>query len=70
MVEGLTVTCRLDGRRYPTGRMVTKEEMKQLNVWRHKFHGEWDYVIKPREQRNIQEGGRRYGKGSQALDRG
>ena len=46
--KGLTVTCRLDRRAYPTGRKVTKEEMKLLNVQRHKFHGEWNYVIRPR----------------------
>ena len=46
--KGLTVTCRLDRRKYPTGRKVTKEEMQQLNLRRQKFHGEWNYVIKPR----------------------
>ena len=45
--KGLTVTCRLDRRKYPTGRKVTKEEMQQLNLRRQKFHGEWNYVIKP-----------------------
>ena len=45
--KGLTVTCRLDRRKYPTGRKVTNEEMKGLNLHRHKFHGEWNYVIKP-----------------------
>jgi hypothetical protein len=28
--KGLKVTCRLDRRKYPTGRKVTKEEMKSL----------------------------------------
>jgi hypothetical protein len=45
--KGLTVTCRLDHRKYPTGREVTPEEMKQINLHRDKFHGEWNYVIKP-----------------------
>jgi hypothetical protein len=45
--KGLTVTCRLDRRRYPTGRKVTAEEMKQVNLYPDKFHGEWNYVIKP-----------------------
>jgi hypothetical protein len=44
---GLSVTCRLDRRKYPTGRKVTAEEMKQLNIYPGKFHGEWNYVIKP-----------------------
>ena len=46
--KGLTVTCRLDRRKYPTGRKITDEEMKQINIERDKFHGEWNYVIMPR----------------------
>ena len=45
--KGLTVICRLDRRKYPTGRKVTKEEMEQVNLRRHPFHGEWNYVIRP-----------------------
>lgn len=46
--KGLKVTCRLDRRKYPTGRKVSDEEVKQLRIKRDKFHGEWNYVIKPR----------------------
>jgi len=49
--KGLMVTCRLDRRKYPTGRKVTAEEMKQVNVYPDKFHGEWNYVIKPHRAR-------------------
>ncbi len=45
--KGLKVTCRLDRRKYPTGRKVTDEEMKLIHVERNKFHGDWNYVIKP-----------------------
>lgn len=45
--KGLKVTCRLDRRKYPTGRKVTNEEMKYLNLERHTFHGEWNYIIRP-----------------------
>lgn len=45
--KGLKVTCRLDRRKYPTGRTVTDEEMKRVNIRRQKFHGEWNYVIRP-----------------------
>lgn len=45
--KGLTVTCRLDRRKYPTGRKVTREQMKQVNLYPDKFHGEWNYVIQP-----------------------
>jgi hypothetical protein len=45
--KGLKVTCRLDRRKYPTGRRVSDEEMKQVNMEPNKFHGDWNYVIKP-----------------------
>ncbi len=45
--KGLKVTCRLDRRKYPTGRGITDEEMQRVNLERDKFHGEWNYVIKP-----------------------
>ena len=45
--KGLTVTCRLDRRRYPTGLEVSNAEMARVNLERNKFHGEWNYVIKP-----------------------
>jgi hypothetical protein len=48
--KGLTVTCRLDRRKYPTGRKVSNEEMKRLKLKRNKFHGEWNYVIQPRSE--------------------
>jgi hypothetical protein len=45
--KGLTVTCRLDRRKYPTGREVSDEEMPRVNLEPNKFHGEWNYLIKP-----------------------
>jgi len=45
--KGLTVTCRLDRRKYPTGRKVTDAEMKRVNLQRNTFHGDWNYVIRP-----------------------
>ena len=50
--KGLKVTCRLDRRKYPIGREVTNEQMKQVNLERNKFHGEWNYVIKPNLKKN------------------
>jgi hypothetical protein len=47
--KGLTVTCRLDRRKYPTGRKVTKDDMKTVNLQPDKFHGEWNYVISPHQ---------------------
>ena len=47
--KGLKVTCRLDRRKYPIGRKVSNEEMKQINIERNKFRGEWNYLIKPKD---------------------
>ena len=49
--KGLKVTCRLDRRKYPTGRKVTVEEMKHINIKRNRFHGEWNYMIKPKAKK-------------------
>jgi len=45
--KGLKVTCRLDHRKYPTGRKVSDEEMERVNLERNKFHGDWNYIIRP-----------------------
>ena len=45
--KGLQVTCRLDRRKYPTGRKVTDEEIKRVNLKQNRFHGEWNYTIHP-----------------------
>ena len=45
--KGLKVTCRLDRRKYPTGRKVSDEEMKRVKLKRNPFHGDWNYIIKP-----------------------
>jgi hypothetical protein len=45
---GLKVVCRLDRRKYATGREVTDAEMKTVSLERNRFHGDWNYVIKPR----------------------
>ena len=50
--KGLTVTCRLDRRKYATGRKVSDAEMKQVNVERHSFHGDWNYVIRPHAKKH------------------
>ena len=50
--KGLQVTCRLDRRKYPTGRKVTDEEIRQVNLKQSKFHGEWNYTIKPSSRKS------------------
>jgi hypothetical protein len=45
---GLRVICRLDRRKYATGREVTDAQMKTVCLERSRFHGDWNYAIKPR----------------------
>ena len=47
---GLVVRARLDRRRYATGKKVSAVELRALNIERGDFHGDWNYVIKPRPQ--------------------
>ena len=50
--KGLTVTCRLDRRKYATGRTVSDATLQQVNVERHAFHGDWNYVIRPHPKKH------------------
>jgi hypothetical protein len=45
---GLKVRAELDLESYPTGVKVTDEELKQVNLLRADFHGEWNYTIRPK----------------------
>lgn len=47
---GLVVRARLDRRNYPTGKKITEKEMHALKIERDEFHGNWNYVIRPREE--------------------
>ena len=46
--KGLAVSCRLDRRKYPAGRKVTDDEMEKIRITPQAFHGEWNYIIRPR----------------------
>jgi len=46
---GLRVKAKLDSRKYRTGVEITKAQMSSLALRRHKFHGEWNYELQPRE---------------------
>lgn len=44
---GLIVKCELDTKKYPKGIKVSDEELRQVNIVRDEFHGEWNYAIHP-----------------------
>lgn len=46
---GLKVCCELDENVYQKGVEVSEEEMKNLNLIRDEFHGDWNYTIKPKK---------------------
>jgi hypothetical protein len=45
--SGLKVYAELDPSKYEKGRKVTNEEFAQVNIKPSRFHGEWNYVIRP-----------------------
>lgn len=44
---GLRIRCELDQGKYPTGRRFSKDDISQINMESHSFHGEWNYTIYP-----------------------
>jgi transposase len=44
---GLTVKCELDTNKYPKGIKVSDKELRQVNIVRDEFHGEWNYALHP-----------------------
>ena len=45
--KGLKVRSEVDEGSYPTGRKVSEEEFRKVNITRQDFHGEWNYTISP-----------------------
>lgn len=46
-IKGLEINCELDKRNYPTGIVITNDELHNVKIERNDFHGEWNYTIKP-----------------------
>jgi hypothetical protein len=49
--SGLRVRCELDQRAYPKGHDVSDAQMATLTLEPHRFHGDWNYTIRPRRRR-------------------
>ena len=45
--KGLLVQAELDNNVYQKGIKISDEEFEKVNIISKKFHGEWNYVIKP-----------------------
>ena len=48
---GLKVHCYLDKEKYPPKLRISDEQMSTLNLQPHKFHGDWNYTLRPRRSR-------------------
>ena len=46
--KGLVVKAALDPHDYPSGKRVSDEQLNQVQLERHRFHGDWNYTIRPR----------------------
>ncbi len=45
--KGLKVKSELDKNTYEKGIKVPDEDFKKINLIKDKFHGEWNYTIRP-----------------------
>jgi hypothetical protein len=48
---GLAVHAELDTHHYPKGIKITDEQINALRITHHKFHGEWNYTLRPEHHR-------------------
>jgi hypothetical protein len=48
---GLRVRCELDRGRYPKGRAIADAELATVTLAPHRFHGDWNYTIRPTTRR-------------------
>ena len=47
---GLKIHAELDPGHYPTGTLVSDEQLATLNLKRSDFHGEWNYSLMPKSE--------------------
>lgn len=46
--KGLVVKAALDPNEYPSGKKVSDQQLDQVQLERHRFHGDWNYTIRPK----------------------
>jgi hypothetical protein len=49
---GLRVRCELDRGRYPKGHGISADELATVKLQPHRFHGDWNYTIRPVRRRS------------------
>ena len=50
--NGLKISSDIDTGIYEKGRVVTDEQLKEVNLIRDEFHGDWNYMIGSRNRTN------------------
>jgi transposase len=45
--SGLIVKAVRDNKKYPLGKKISNDEFSSIKLFPNKFHGEWNYTIKP-----------------------
>jgi hypothetical protein len=50
--EGLRVRTEVDPGHYPNGVVIRDEQMEQVQLEPHTFHGDWNYTIRPRGKKH------------------
>lgn len=52
-IKGLKVKAKLDDTIYEKGIKIKDEEFERLSIIRDEFHGEWNYIIRPNNVKNV-----------------
>ena len=45
--SGLRIRSEIDHGSYPLGVKITDQQLARIKLERHKFHGDWNYTIRP-----------------------
>jgi hypothetical protein len=48
--KGLRIQAEIDPRSYPLKKKISAQQLAEVQITRHDFHGEWNYSIQPRQQ--------------------
>jgi transposase len=50
--SGLRIRSEIDHGSYPLGVKITDQQLARIKLERHKFHGDWNYTIRPMRSRS------------------
>jgi hypothetical protein len=50
---GLEIRAELDQNKYATKVKISKDELAEVNLSRHSFHGDWNYTVSPNSNKKL-----------------